>query len=215
VHTRYSSDGHSEPADVVHAAERTGLFAIAVVDHNEPKGSLAVIKAARGHDLLVVQASEVSSFNGHILALGVRDEIPRDLSADETIERINDHGGLAVAAHPGRFYTGMSVHEARAASFSAIEVANGHSSQRQNLHARRLARHMNVGMTGGSDAHWPDDIGTCRTVFDTRPTSVDELLEAIRDRETRVVGEGLTFGEHTRLNVEMAGRWMRRGAKRI
>ena len=215
MHTRFSSDGHTDPADVVHAAEQAGLFAIAVVDHNEPKGSLAVMEAARGHDLLVVPGSEVSSFNGHILALGVKEAIPRDLSAGETIKRINDHGGLAVAAHPGRFYTGLSIHEVRASSFAAVEVANGHSSMRQNSVARRIAKAINAGMTGGSDAHWPDDIGSCRTVFEDRPTSVDELLEAIRDRETRVVGDGLTFGEHTRLNVEMAGRWMRRGAKKM
>ncbi len=215
MHTRYSSDGHSEPADVVHAAKQAGLFAIAVVDHNEPKGSLAVIEAARGRGVMVVPGSEVSSFNGHILALGVREEIPPHLSADETIERINDHGGLAVAAHPGRFYTGLSIHEVRASSFAAVEVANGHSSYRQNVIAHKVAKGMNAGMTGGSDAHWPDDIGTCRTVFDTRPTSLEELLEAIRDRETRAVGEGLSFGEHTKLNVAMAGRWMRRGARRI
>jgi hypothetical protein len=70
-------------------------------------------------------------------------------------------------------------------------------------------------MTGGSDAHWPEEIGACRTVFRTQPTSVDELLEAIRDRETEARGDGLTFADQTSLNTAMFGRWMRRGGRRI
>jgi predicted metal-dependent phosphoesterase TrpH len=215
VHTRYSSDGHAEPRDVVLAAKQAGLRAIAVVDHNEPLGALEVERAARGQDLLVVRGIEVSSFNGHILALGVSDPIPRGLSANETIRRINDHGGLAVAAHPGRLYTGLNTAAVRASSFRAVEVANGHSSHRQNRIARRLASDMGVGMTGGSDAHWVEEIGTCRTVFETEPTSTEEVLEAIHDRRTRAVGDGLTQGEVARLNMAMLGRWARRGGRRL
>lgn len=215
VHTNYSSDGNSEPRDVVLAAKQAGLFAIAVVDHNEPRGALEVERVAKGHDLLVVRGIEVSSFNGHILALGVSDPIPGGLSANETIRRINDHGGLAVAAHPGRLYTGLSTAQVRASSFRAVEVSNGHSSHRQNRIAGRLASDMGVGVTGGSDAHWPDDVGACRTVFETQPTSVEELLEVIHDRQTRAVGDGLTQGQIARLNLSMMGRWMRRGGKRL
>ena len=173
MHTSYSSDGHSEPRDVVLAAKQAGLGAIAVVDHNEPRGALEVERAAMGHDLLVLRGIEISSFNGHILALGVSDPIPRGLSANETIRRINDHGGLAVAAHPGRLYTGLSTAEVRASSFRAVEVANGHSSHRQNRIARQLASNMGVGTTGGSDAHWVEEIGACRTVFETEPRPAD------------------------------------------
>jgi predicted metal-dependent phosphoesterase TrpH len=158
---------------------------------------------------------EVSSYNGHILALGVSEPIPRGLSADETIRRINEQGGLAIASHPGRFYTGLSVHEVRAASFQAVEVANGHSTVRQNRTAYRLALDIGAGMTGGSDAHWPDEIGTCRTVFPKKPTSPEELLDAIRDHDTEAVGHGMSMADQTRLNTAMLGRWVRRGGKRI
>ena len=215
MHTSYSSDGNTEPRDVVLAAKQEGLGAIAVVDHNEPRGALEVERAAMGHDLLVVRGIEISSFNGHILALGVSDPIPRGLSANETIRRINDHGGIAVAAHPGRLYTGLSTTEVRASSFRAVEVANGHSSYRQNRIARQLASDMGVGTTGGSDAHWVEEIGACRTVFETEPTNTEELLEAIHDRQTRAVGEGRTQGEITRLNIAMVWRWMRRGGRRL
>lgn len=215
VHTQYSSDGQGEPREVVLAAKRAGLVAIAVTDHNTPRGAREVARAAQGHDLLVVPGLEVSSFAGHILALGVTEPIPAGLSAEETIRRVEDHGGLAVASHPGRFYTGLSIHRVRAAGFQAVEVANGHSSLRQNRRALLAARSIRAGMTGGSDAHWPDEIGLCRTVLDRQPTSVDEVLDDIRDRRTSAVGEGLAPAAQLNLDIAMFGRWLRRGGRRI
>ena len=215
MHTVASSDGHTEARDVVLTAVRAGLSAVAVTDHNRPAGSREVARVAKGHDLLVIPASEVSSVGGHILALGVTEPIPRDLSPDETIRRIGDFGGLAVAAHPGRFYTGLSIHQVRASQFEAVEVANGGSSIRQNHLAGLLADSMKVGRTGGSDAHWPSQIGRCRTMFKGEPTSVEEVLEEVRSGRTSTVGQGLTYGEVLSHNAGMLGRWLGRGGRRM
>ena len=215
MHTTYSSDGHTEPKEAVLVAKQVGLSAIAVTDHNRPAGAREVARIAKDHDLMVVLASEVSSFNGHILALGVAEPIPKDLSASETIRRIEDHGGLAVGAHPGRFYTGLKVAEIRSNQFRAIEVANGGSSVQQNKRARKVAEGKRIGMTGGSDAHLPEHIGRCRTVFENPPSTVEELLEEIRAKRTTGKGDGLSTGQVWSHNAGMFGRWLRRGAKRM
>ena len=196
-------------------AIKVGLSAVAVNDHNRPAGAREVARVAKGHALLVVPASEVSSFNGHIIALGVTEPIPKGLSPDETVRRINDFGGLAVAAHPGRFYTGLSINEVRASQFEAVEVANGGSSRRQNHLANILADSKNLGKTGGSDAHHPEHIGRCRTVFQNEPTSVEELLEEIRAHRTTTSGEGLSLGGQMTHNLGMFSRWLGRGGKRM
>jgi predicted metal-dependent phosphoesterase TrpH len=215
VHTIASSDGHSEPREVVETALTLGLSAVAITDHNRSAGAREVARMARGRGLMVVPASEVSSFNGHILALGVAEPIPRGLSPDETIRRINDFGGLAVAAHPGRFYTGLSLQEVKASQFEAVEVANGGSSRRQNHLAGLLANSKGLGRTGGSDAHWPRDIGRCRTVFQAEPTSVEELLEEVRAGRTTTEGHGLSLGEQLSHDAGMFSRWLRRGGRRM
>ena len=215
MHTTYSSDGRTEPKEAVLVAKQVGLSAIAVTDHNRPAGAREVARIAKDHDLMVVPASEVSSFNGHILALGVADPIPKGLSASETISRIEDHGGLAVGAHPGRFYTGLKLSDVRSNHFRAIEVANGGSSLRQNKHARKVAEGKGIGMTGGSDAHHPEHIGRCRTVFENEPSSVEELLEEIRAKHTNGKGAGLTMGQVWSHNAGMFSRWLKRGAKRM
>jgi len=215
LHTTASSDGRTEPKELVLTAKRVGLSAVAVNDHNRPAGAREVARVAKGHDLMVVPASEVSSFNGHILALGVTEPIPRGLSSDETLRRINDFGGLAVAAHPGRFYTGLSIHQVRASQFEAVEVANGGSSHRQNHLANILAESKNLGKTGGSDAHCPEHIGRCRTVFENEPNSVEELLEEIRAHRTSTTGNGLTLGDQISHNMGMFSRWLGRGGKKM
>ncbi len=215
IHTNYSIDGQAEPREVVRVAEQAGLFAIAVVDHNNVTGALETVKAARGRDLLVVPGIEVTSLNGHILALGVTEPLPAGLSADETIRHIHDHGGVAVAAHPGRFYNGLSEHDIQSSNFEAVEVANAHSSHRQNERAFELAKRLGLAMVGGSDAHWLEDIGTCRTVFPTAPADMDGVLDAIRRRETRAEGEGMSTGEIYGLQTRMFMNWLRRGGRRL
>jgi len=215
MHTTYSSDGRTEPKEAVLTAIKLGLSAIAITDHNRPAGAREVARIAKDHDLMVVLASEVSSFNGHILALGVSEPIPKGLSASETIRRIEDHGGLAVGAHPGRFYTGLKLADVRSNQFRAIEVANGGSSVQQNKRARKVAEGKGIGMTGGSDAHHPQHIGRCRTVFDNPPSSVEELLEEIRTRRTTGKGAGLTMGQVLSHDMGMFGRWLKRGAKKM
>lgn len=215
IHTTRSSDGTASPAEVVDAAARAGLFAIAITDHNSLAAHKEAREAARGRDILVVPGVEVSCLEGHVLALGVEEPVRRGLHADETVRRIEDLGGLAVAAHPGRVYTGLRDEDVRSTRFGAVEVANGHSSVRLNRRARDLARDIHVPVTGGSDAHSAREVGACRTVFPTAPASVEGVLEAIRKGETKAVGEGKTPGDQLRLNARMAARWVARGGRRM
>jgi predicted metal-dependent phosphoesterase TrpH len=215
IHTTRSSDGTASPAEVVDAAVRAGLFAIAITDHNSVGAHREAREAGKARDVLVVPGVEVSSLEGHVLALGVEEPVLRGLHADETVRRIEDLGGLAVAAHPGRVYTGLHDEDVRSAHFGAVEVANGHSSVKLNRKARALAMDIKVSTTGGSDAHYAREVGACRTVFPTAPANVEGVLEAIRKGESKAVGEGKTPSAQLKLDVRMAARWVARGGRRM
>lgn len=45
-------------------------------------------------DLVIIPAMEVSTTKGHIVALGISEEIPKKISPEETIELIRVQGGL-------------------------------------------------------------------------------------------------------------------------
>src|SRR4030042_5024673 len=96
VHTTYSKDSLITPKDLVYYAKKRGLNAVAVTDHNQLEGAY---KIAKETDFFIIPGMEVSSNDGHIVALNIHEPIPRGLSAVETVELIHKAGGGAIACH--------------------------------------------------------------------------------------------------------------------
>ncbi len=120
VHTTYSKDSLITPKDLVYYAKKRGLNAVAVTDHNQLDGAYKISKET---DFLIIPGMEVSSRDGHIVALNVSELIPRGLNAVETVERIHEAGGIAIACHPYVFFKG-ALKEKVCKTFDAIEVIN-------------------------------------------------------------------------------------------
>ena len=93
VHTVGSPDAHTVPEDLPKIIKRRGLDGIAVTEHNN-------FAPPRIPNTLILPGVEISSRDGHIVALGIRETIAARLSADETIQKIHGQGGVAVIAHP-------------------------------------------------------------------------------------------------------------------
>ncbi|MCK4455614.1 MAG: PHP domain-containing protein, partial [Thermoplasmata archaeon] len=93
IHSAFSSDGSEKPKDIVTYARKMGLDGIAILDHNEIRGSLRAYEMCKGFDdFLVVRGVEVSTEAGHIVAYGVDELIPTRLTIEETAEKIRDLG---------------------------------------------------------------------------------------------------------------------------
>ncbi len=214
VHSKHSRDASASPEEIVKRCRITDLDGLAVTDHNSIDGSLRAHDLARSEQVIVVRGVEVSSQEGHVLALGVRELVPRGLPAAETIERIHALGGIAIAAHPGRFPSGMELELARDGGFDAIEVINGASSGRSNRLARKVAELKGSAVTGGSDAHDLDHIGRAFTVVDG-VASEDDLLQVISKGKARAGGGSRTYAEGARYPIELLAEWMRAGFKRL
>lgn len=215
-HSRYSPDSKVDPVDLVRVARRAGLDGIAITDHNALGGAGAAVEAAAGHEgFLVVPAIEVSSSDGHILGYGVRANIARDLTPAETLERIEAAGGIAVAAHPYRFWSGLGEAATTGARFTAYEVLNARTLRRGNARAMALADRRHVGRVGGSDAHFLDEVGRAVTVIDGGPGRVDDVLQAIAQHRTTVEGRSRGAGGTVRYVTKAVGEWIRRGMRRI
>lgn len=213
-HTRYSPDSRVRPADLVAAARRVGLDGLAITDHNAVGGVQGAQEAA-GTGFMVIPGIEISTAAGHVLAYGVREVIPRDLSVAETVERITDLGGVAVAAHPFRFWSGIGGESLTAAPFPAYETSNARTLRRGNRRAKDRARTAKVGETGGSDSHFLDEIARAVTIVDAGVGSVDDALQQIGQGKTR--GEGRDRGAAGTLRYvpKAVTEWMVRGMRRI
>ncbi len=200
---------------MLQVARARGLHGLAVTDHNSLGGSQEALELARGSDLVVVRGMEISSRDGHILAYGVDEEVPRGLNAAETVQRIEDLGGLAVAAHPYRFWSGLREEDVRAARFQAVEALNSRSVTRHNRRAGALGRELQLPVTGGSDAHRLADIGRALVTIPKGAESEEEVLQALRRGEGRLAGSSRTFGRTLRYVGKSVSEWIFRGFRKI
>jgi len=177
VHTTYSSDSLITPKDLVYYSKKQGLDAVAVTDHDKLEGAL---KIAKETDFLVIPGMEVSSSEGHIVALNVSELIPRGLSAAESVERIHKAGGVAIACHPHVLFKGClkgNVCEA----FDAIEIINARAFpfKRSVKKATQTAERLHLSQVAGTDAHYGPQIGYSYTLIEASKPSVDAVMEAI------------------------------------
>ena len=101
-HSYYSPDSILSPVKMLQRAREQRLDVLAVTDHNTTRGGVAVreLAAKRDPDIRVIVGEEVRTKNGEVLGLFLNEDVPRDLSAEETIDRIHAQGGLAGAPHP-------------------------------------------------------------------------------------------------------------------
>ncbi|MDP7080132.1 MAG: CehA/McbA family metallohydrolase [Candidatus Undinarchaeales archaeon] len=191
-HTQYS-DGLRSPETMVRTAYELGLSGIAITDHDSTDSyERACAEAAKYDDFMIIPASEVSSGAGHVLAYGIREELPAGLPLTETTERIHAQGGVAVAAHPYSANLGTqdpfdldNIEEAELALLDGIEVYNSSVLFPGNANelASALADKYQLARLGGSDAHYAWSLGTGLTVMPETHT-VDGFLQNIRDRKS-------------------------------
>jgi predicted metal-dependent phosphoesterase TrpH len=200
VHTTYSRDSVITPKELFFYAKKRGLTAVAVTDHNQVEGAL---KIAKETDFLIIPGTEVSSLNGHIVGLNVTELIPRGLSADETVERIHDAGGLAVACHPYALFKG-SIGKHVSSKFDAVEAINASAFpfNRATHKAHLLAEKLKLPKVAGTDAHYGPVIGQAYTLIDSE-ADLESVIKAIANGQCEPAGKAISLA----LRLENQGRF--------
>ncbi len=205
IHTTYSPDGSSTvPAVLEWAASSTDLDIIAITDHDEIKGALEARDQAYIYGIEVIPGMEISTADGHLLALFLEHPVPPRLSLLETVLRVGEQGGLCVAAHPHAVLAhGLSSAVIRktlqdldaAQVLVGVETCNtGLIYQKTNHLARKLAEGLPVAQTGSSDSHLFWTIGFGYTAFngytaqDLRLALQTHATTAHRQAERRSAG---------------------------
>lgn len=191
VHTDASPCSRASPAAVVDAAVNLGLDGIAITNHDTLAGYDEVVDLAPDR-LSVIPGVEVTTTQGHLLALYVQDEPPQ---ADPitVIEHVHDQDGITILSHPfDQFRENYTNNlEAIAAHVDAVETKNSRCLlSRFNRRALEFANRYDLAITGGSDAHFPMEIGRSTTVCDQQPA------EAIKSKSTQAAGNGGFLSGH-------------------
>jgi predicted metal-dependent phosphoesterase TrpH len=169
IHTTYS-DGAPTPAMVVARAVELGLGVIAITDHDCIDGAVEGSRCDPKRCEVVI-GEEVTTQQGHVLALFLDRAVPPGLGLVETIEAIHSQGGLAIPAHPFLRLGGARGVGAAGVGlrWDAIEIENGSpGAWWANRAARRAQPMWARAQTGGSDAHILAAVGSVLTRFPGR-----------------------------------------------
>ncbi len=237
IHTTHS-DGMATVEQVLEFVENeTDLDLIAITDHDMFDGADEArnLAARRNYRFQVLTGCEITTLEGHLLALGI-DKPARSLqSLDKTIAQVHAQGGIVIAPHPMSWMIRsigrngllrIHYHPSDTVHFDGCETLN--PSLAGQVVARRVRelnlRVLKLAETGGSDSHVLPTIGTATTRFPG--TTTEDFRRALAEKTTAVDGHYWTREEMQYLArigpaqmfqslVRLPAKHLRRAAKSI
>ena len=164
IHTRFSRDSLLSEATFIEKAIERGLTHVAITNHNNVEGAIAVrdkvAELGLTDRLTVILGEEVSTADGEVVGLFLTRTIPRGLSANETADEIHRQGGLVSIPHPFDPFRASHIKEgplrnlADVRKIDMVEVFNCRVTlQRHNLEAAEFAAQHGIPGIAASDSH--------------------------------------------------------------
>ncbi len=206
IHTT-ASDGFATVEQVLDHIARLGVLSVvAITDHDVLDASLWAYSQRTRYPFDIIPGVEVSSADGHVLALWVTQPIAAGVSLAETVAAIHQQQGVAILPHP--FEMTVCAHAVlryllqpelvREAEVDAIEVYNaGTLTPGSNALARWLAARLKLPITGGSDGHSLKAIGRGVTRFPG--STAADFRAALMRGETTADGYSWPLADYLRL----------------
>ncbi len=198
VHSTHS-DGRRTPAEVAAAARAAGLDFINSSEHNTTSAH-AAWEGLWGDDLLILTGEEITTRNGHVLAVGTDPGVfvdwryrARDHRFGRYARQVRRAGGLVVPAHPHATCIGCNW-KFGLAEADAVEVWNGPWTPDDEVALAEWDNALVAAVRkgddgpgrwlpamGSSDAHRePDRVGHPQTVVLAEELSRQAVLAGIR-----------------------------------
>jgi histidinol phosphatase-like PHP family hydrolase len=179
VHTKYSKDNVSEPEAMIRAAIKNRLHGIVFTEHHSYLASSPIEALRKKYEkyILILRGAEYSSAWGHLLIYGVKTDdfnVEKYATAIDIITMVGKLGGVVIPAHPYRDFTseipfmkhimGNNIYKLKK-YIPSLEGYNGRSFSIENSLSVRAAKKIGVPFIGGSDAHYPREVGVAYTIF--------------------------------------------------
>jgi predicted metal-dependent phosphoesterase TrpH len=206
IHSIYSDGLDTIPQILDYVENHTDLDLIAIADHDDVRGAAAMreLAARRNSRVQVIMATEITTRQGHLLALFIERDFPMLKSLRASMEMVYEAGGLVVAPHPLSWVTAsirektlLEVHATL--PFHAVEtfsptIAGRMGHQRIGaLNADRL----HLPELGSSDAHALSMIALGYTYYPG--TTIDDFRTALAEGKTIAGGRFMNFRDHAEI----------------
>jgi len=214
THSSTWSDGAVTPFGMVIDARYQGLDAIAITGHRQTldaKWGRWFSEKIGGPIVLV--GEEIPEIPHHVVAVGIHTTVDSALPITEQIAEIHRQGGIAIAAHPGKFF--WPGFEPVMEQLDGTEVCHPATFDYPQFRPEleEFYRRTGAAAIGSSDFHGPGRLGMCRTFLFVREATADGILEAIRAKRTVVYGRDDTvYGDPELVRIAEADGRLRRMA---
>ena len=161
-----------------------------LTEHRKFDFDKSYTELGEANDVLIMKGSELDTNMGHFLVYGVTEALTDainfgdvNMDALELVGAAEEHGAIALPAHPGRFGIGLCEFTDNGRDFGSIRAAeglNGSNRPGEQERAEELIRQLGVPATGGSDSHLVSAIGKCMTSFENPVLSESDLVRELR-----------------------------------
>ena len=190
VHSLYSTDNTSDPEETILLAIERGLQGLAFTEHyyygaSEP---IEILKEKYGANITIFRGVEFSTAEGHCLVFGANTDTMgmKYAPVAELVRQVNKAGGVVIPSHPYRPGTSLGDLVLRVPGIGGLEGCNGANMHAYNVKAIEAAKALKLPYTGGSDAHAPEEIGSCYTEF-FEPVTYANFIELLKAGKFRGV----------------------------
>jgi predicted metal-dependent phosphoesterase TrpH len=194
THSQASPDGGLRLVDYQFQLEHGGLDYIAITDHDAVAFAQAA-QASLGNRIIV--GEEISTRDGELIGLFLREIIPSGLEATRTAGLIHEQGALVYVPHPletVRHGLSLAALDAMADQIDIIEVFNGRAwIQNKSSSAKRWAAQHHKAGAASSDAHGRLGWGNTHSVIDVDVPPTARTLPAYL-QTAQLIEQGVGFG---------------------
>ena len=186
IHSSCSRDAFNPPKKIIAYAKKRGLDAIAITDHNTMDCVDYIIEHGKKNGILVIPGIEIKTSQGELIAYYPESPIQKGLSLRETIIAIKEAKGIIAVPHP---FDRLRRSAVKTKNFEEIvhlvDVVEAWNARTtfipDNVKAYNITLKYNKGMSAGSDAHFPYEIGRSYVLmkpFNNKRDFLDALKQA-------------------------------------
>jgi len=196
-HSEHSLDASPPVKLLAKTASERNLDGFIISDHNTIDGWNDIKEVTKKFpDIKIYRGVEISAKEGHVLAIGIQELVPRGLSLAETIDLIHEQGGIASPTHPFDFLRSGVGEMCFDLPIDSIETHNGSVLIPQfNYKAQLMAKKYNLPGIGGSDSHTFRELGLGFTECTYLPDDENDLIKQIKQGKTIGKGDHMTVLE--------------------
>jgi len=196
IHTTYSWDGSATVQAILEQAARYAqLDVIAITDHDTLKGAELAVYLGVRFGIAVIPGCEISTADGHLIALFIENLISPNLPIESTIEKVAEQNGICIVPHPlalavpsvgsKKLTQLLNIPHLRETLIGIETVNAGLLHWGSNQMATQLNKKLMLAEVGSSDSHIRNMVGSGLTNFKGKTPSA--LKRCLLQRKTQAI----------------------------